>query len=207
LDSLGLSDIAPDSALADALDAAAVSRVILKVKGPNLEKLIVPYAFAHQASGHLLVDGRHPRHRRQHATTDVHASRSRIGTTTRHSRKRSSTTRSRRTSENRFDIDRLSPLFLRVYFSVYFLIGLGLIGLFPPFQSPDAFEHFDRAVGISQGQFVTSTIKGFSGSRLPIDVLDSEIPFSQIPFDPVQRVKRTEFRYGFAQVWNSPQTF
>jgi uncharacterized membrane protein len=28
-----------------------------------------------------------------------------------------------------------------------------------------------------------------------------------MPFDPIQRVTRKEFRYGFTQVWNSPQSF
>jgi hypothetical protein len=68
LTSLGLSDISPDSALADALDAATASRAILTVRGPNLEKLTSPYVSAQQAPGDSLVGERLRRHRCQQAT-------------------------------------------------------------------------------------------------------------------------------------------
>jgi len=86
-------------------------------------------------------------------------------------------------------------------------MGLGLIALFPPFQSADAFAHFDRAVGISTGQIITSTVKNYSGSNLPASVLQAEVPFSKIPFNSVQRVDRAEFKVGFAQLWKSPASF
>ncbi len=206
-DSLGLTDVAVDSALGDALDAAAVFRTLSRRQGPPLEGLIVSRTTSHPATGGSAADGRDSRRPRQRATIGAHARGTSKGPTPGRIRHRSAPAPSGPGSGDNLELERLSPRFLRVFFSVYFVIGLGLIALFPPFQSPDAFEHFDRAVGISQGQFVTSTIKGVSGSRLPVDVLDSEIPFSQIPFDPIQRVTRTEFRYGFAQLWNTPQTF
>lgn len=105
------------------------------------------------------------------------------------------------------DTERFSSTYLRVFFSLYFLMGLGLIALFPPFQSPDAFAHFDRAVGISSGQLVTSTVKQFSGSVLPASVLQTEVPFSKIPFNSVQTVNRAEFNVGYQELWKSPGSF
>ena len=105
------------------------------------------------------------------------------------------------------DSEKFPSSFLRVFFAVYFVLGLGLIALFPPFQSADAFAHFDRAVGISTGQIVTSTVKGFSGSELPASVFQAEVPFTKIPFNPAQRVDQAEFDTGYAQLWKSPPSF
>jgi uncharacterized membrane protein len=100
-----------------------------------------------------------------------------------------------------------SKRFLRLFFSLYFVLGLGLIGLTPPFQSPDAFAHFDRAFGIAQGQITTTTSEGVPGNVFPVGVYQMEVIFSGMAAGPAARVSKSEFVYGWHQTWNSPKYF
>jgi uncharacterized membrane protein len=100
-----------------------------------------------------------------------------------------------------------SKAFVNSFFAIYLLIGLGLIALSPPFQSADAFAHFDREVGIASGQFIATTQHGSSGSDLPIGVLWLEDEFSTLPFNSFSRVSASQFRIGNELYWNTPKTF
>ena len=100
-----------------------------------------------------------------------------------------------------------SRAFVNSLFAIYLLIGLGLIALTPPFQSADAFAHFDREVGIARGQLIASTHHGSSGSDLPIGVLWLEDEFSTLPFNSFSRVSASQFRIGNEFDWNTPPTF
>lgn len=102
---------------------------------------------------------------------------------------------------------RFSPSFLNIFFALYFVIGLGLMVLTPPFQTPDAFAHFDREVGIASGQVIASTNKGVSGSRIPSGVLSMEDTFSIMPFSSLTLVTSSEFRSGFDESWNTSPNF
>lgn len=108
---------------------------------------------------------------------------------------------------NSVSASHFSTLFLRVFFSLYFILGLGLIGLTPPFQSPDAFAHFDRAFGIAQGQITTTTSGGTPGNAFPVGVYQMEVVFSAMAAGPAARVAKSEFVYGWHQTWNSPKYF
>jgi uncharacterized membrane protein len=94
-----------------------------------------------------------------------------------------------------------------VFFAVYFVLGLGLIGLTPPFQSPDAFAHFDRAFGIAQGKIMTTTSGGTPGNVFPVGVYQMEVVFSGMAAGPAARVSKSEFVYGWRQTWDSPKYF
>jgi uncharacterized membrane protein len=94
-----------------------------------------------------------------------------------------------------------------VFFCLYFVLGLGLIGLTPPFQSPDAFAHFDRAFGIAQGKITTTTSGGTPGNVFPVGVYQMEVVFSGMAAGPAARVAKSEFVYGWHQTWDSPKYF
>ncbi len=102
---------------------------------------------------------------------------------------------------------RFSKGFVNAFFSLYLVISLGLIGLSPPFQSADAFAHFDRASGIASGQLVAITRHATSGSYLPSGVIDLEDVFSTIPFDPNARANDHQFHAATQLNWNSPKVF
>lgn len=102
---------------------------------------------------------------------------------------------------------RLSKSFVNAFFCLYLVIGLGLIALSPPFQSADAFAHFDRASGIASGQLVAITQHRTSGSYLPLGVIDLEDVFSTIPFDPTARATDSQFHAATQLNWNSPKVF
>jgi hypothetical protein len=102
---------------------------------------------------------------------------------------------------------RLSSGFLRVFFSLYVVLGLGLIALTPPFQSPDAFAHFDRAFGLAQGHVSNTTSGGSPGNTFPVGVYQMEVVFSGMAAGPGARVATSEFVYGWRQTWSSPKYF
>ena len=102
---------------------------------------------------------------------------------------------------------RFSRTFVNAFFALYFVIGLGLIAYTPPFQSPDAFAHFDRAAGIASGQLIASVHNNYAGSYLPVGVIDVEDDFSTLPFNPNSRVTRTQYPVGWLRSWNSPPAF
>lgn len=97
--------------------------------------------------------------------------------------------------------------FVRVFFSLYFVLGLGMIGLTPPFQSPDAFAHFDRAFGISQGQLITTTARGVPGDTFPVGVIQMEDIFSAMAEGRSVTATKYEYVYGWHQTWNMPLYF
>ena len=114
----------------------------------------------------------------------------------------STTARSPRESESRF-----SRRFLGVFFALYFVLGLGLIAVTPPFQSPDAFAHFDRAVAIAQGQLVSTTSAGSPGDVFPVGVYQTEVIFSGMAEAPAVRLTSSEYVYAWHQSWNSSKYF
>lgn len=102
---------------------------------------------------------------------------------------------------------RFSKTFINSFFCLYFVIGLGLMILTPPFQSADAFAHFDREVGIAHGQLIATTQHGSSGSYLPSGELSLEDVFSTIPFNPYARASDNQFHFGIQQNWDTPKIF
>lgn len=100
-----------------------------------------------------------------------------------------------------------SKPFINSFFCLYFVIGLGLMILTPPFQSADAFAHFDREVGIASGQLIATTQHGSSGSYLPSGEVWLEDGFSTIPFNPFARASEYQFHAGMQQNWNTPKVF
>jgi uncharacterized membrane protein len=102
---------------------------------------------------------------------------------------------------------RFSKTFINSFFCLYFVIGLGLMSLSPPFQSADAFAHFNREVGIASGQLIATTQHGSSGSYLPSGVLWLEDGFSTIPFNPFARASEYQFHDGIQRNWNTPKIF
>jgi uncharacterized membrane protein len=103
--------------------------------------------------------------------------------------------------------DTFSTNFLNLFFGLYLVLAIGLMAYTPPFQSADSFAHFDRAVGISEGQLVANTIKGTSGTYLPSGMVNLEDVFSTIPFNPVARTSKIQFQYGWHQQWDSAKIF
>jgi len=100
-----------------------------------------------------------------------------------------------------------SRRFVNVFFAVYFVLGLGLMAYTPPFQSADAFSHFDRAAGIASGQIIASSLNHFGGSFLPSGVINLEDGFSTLPFNPASRVTSTQYPDGWLQSWATPKVF
>ena len=188
LDALAITNRAPGTVLGDSLAIAAATEAVARTLSPADSATDLQAALA------KLVTAISPPSAPTTRITGSHSVKSHI-------------TPQKGQRSDVLDTERFSTTFLRVFFSLYFLMGLGLIALFPPFQSPDAFAHFDRAVGISTGQLVTSNVKQFSGSTLPAGVLQTEAPFSNIPFNPVQKVNRAEFKVGYRQLWKSPGSF
>jgi len=101
----------------------------------------------------------------------------------------------------------VSRRFLGVFFSLYLVLGLGLIGVTPPFQSPDAFAHFDRAVAIAQGQLISTTSAGSPGDVFPVGVYQTEVIFSGMAEAPAVRLTSSEYVYAWHQTWSSPRYF
>ncbi len=97
--------------------------------------------------------------------------------------------------------------FVRVFFALYLVLGLGLIALTPPFQSPDAFAHFDRAVGLARGELTSTTSHGTPGDSFPVGVYQTEVVFSGMAAGPDARVAAWQFAYGWRQTWHSAAYF
>ncbi len=105
------------------------------------------------------------------------------------------------------DPTRVSRGFLAAFFGLYLVLGVILMAFTPPFQSPDAFAHFDRAVGLAYGDLTSTTSHGTPGEPFPVGVYQTEVIFSGMAAGPAARVARSEFVYGWHQTWDSPTYF
>lgn len=97
--------------------------------------------------------------------------------------------------------------FIRLFFAVYLVLGLGLIALTPPFQSPDAFGHFDRAVGLAQGKIDNTIVRGVPGESFTVGLFEMETVFSKMSEAPTTTANRFEYAYGWQRTWDMPLYF
>ena len=97
--------------------------------------------------------------------------------------------------------------FVLAFLALYLVAGLGLMGVTPPFQSPDAFAHFDRSVQLAQGQLTSTASAGSPGDALPVGVYQTEVVFSAMAEAPAVHLAWSEFVYGWRQTWSSPKYF
>lgn len=74
-------------------------------------------------------------------------------------------------------------------------------------QVADAGDHFDRAVGISYGQFLGSTSEGASGGNLPLDVTKMIDSFSGIAGNYQVKASNADFHRANIAAWSSPLQF
>ncbi|MBW4029810.1 MAG: DUF2142 domain-containing protein [Acidobacteria bacterium] len=100
-----------------------------------------------------------------------------------------------------------SKNFVRLFFAVYLVLGLVLIALTPPFQSPDAFGHFDRAVGLSQGKIDNTIVRGVPGEPFTVGLFEMETVFSQMSEAPTTTATKFEYTYSWQRTWNMPLYF
>ena len=90
---------------------------------------------------------------------------------------------------------------------MYLVLGLGLIALTPPFQNPDAFGHFDRAVGLSQGKIDNTVVRGIAGEPFTVGLFEMETVFSKMTEAPTTTANKFEYTYGWQRTWDMPLYF
>lgn len=100
-----------------------------------------------------------------------------------------------------------SKNFVRLFFAAYLVLGLGLIALTPPFQSPDAFGHFDRAVGLSEGKIDNTIVDGVAGEHFTVGLFEMETVFSKMSRAPTTTATKFEYAYGWQRTWDMPPYF
>ena len=104
-------------------------------------------------------------------------------------------------------VDHFPRRFVLLFLALYLVAGLGLMGVTPPFQSPDAFAHFDRSVQLAQGHLTSTASAGSPGDVFPVGVYQTEVVFSGMAEAPAVRLAWSEFVYGWRQTWDSPKYF
>jgi uncharacterized membrane protein len=90
---------------------------------------------------------------------------------------------------------------------MYLVLGLGLIALTPPFQSPDAFGHFDRAIGLSEGKIDNTVVHGVPGDPFTIGLIEMETMFSTLPWGKRVTANKFDYTYSWQKTWNMPSYF
>lgn len=81
------------------------------------------------------------------------------------------------------------------------------IVLTPPFQTPDAFTQFDRAVQISRGDLVGAVAHRHAGGYLPSGVLVAERPFRALPHRYQVKVSLRDFQQAAKGAWTRSTVF
>ena len=109
--------------------------------------------------------------------------------------------------DSRGDVEFFPRRFVLAFFALYVVLGVGLMGVTPPFQSPDAFAHFDRSVQLAQGHLISTASAGSPGDVFPVGVYQTEVVFSGMAEAPAVRLAWSEFVYGWRQTWDSPKYF
>lgn len=81
------------------------------------------------------------------------------------------------------------------------------IVLTPPFQTPDAFTQFDRAVQISRGHLVGAVAHSHAGGYLPAGVLVAERPFRALPHRYRVKVSARDYQRAAKGIWTRSTVF
>src|SRR5438128_2418991 len=107
----------------------------------------------------------------------------------------------------RFKIPNLalkSPLF----YYTFILAGLGvlLVFLVPPFQSPDEQTHFYRAYQLSEGHLIANRLSYGAGDTLPKSLSDSFNSFYYLLFQPDKKIDINSFKTVLGKSLNSTST-
>ena len=81
-------------------------------------------------------------------------------------------------------------------------LGCLYIVIFPPFQVPDAPDHFYRAYQIAHGQFISQMKDGQTGGNNPVSLNQLVRRFSALPFQPENKIQPEQIINGFAITLN-----
>jgi uncharacterized membrane protein len=81
------------------------------------------------------------------------------------------------------------PKIFKYWFVFTFVMGLGVVFLLPPFQSPDELNHFFRIYHITEGHVIgeLDSSRTQLGGTIPSSLLEVSHPFEGIPFHKKQR--------------------
>lgn len=83
-----------------------------------------------------------------------------------------------------------------------------LSSIVPPFQSPDEFDHVERAYALSDGQWRLEAPQGrFSGVRVDTGLLEYMAVFEDLPFHPEARLDRERFAESSGIAFSGVQIF
>ena len=82
------------------------------------------------------------------------------------------------------------PTLYKYWLTFTFLMGVGLVWVIPPFQSPDEFNHFYRAYQIADGHFGCEFNADSSeiGGNIPVSLLKISRPFDSLEFHRENKV-------------------
>ena len=82
------------------------------------------------------------------------------------------------------------PTLYKYWLTFTFLMGIGLVWVIPPFQSPDEFNHFYRAYQIADGHFGCEFNADSSeiGGNIPLSLLKISRPFDSLESYPNNKV-------------------
>lgn len=95
------------------------------------------------------------------------------------------------------------PKIFKYWFIITFILGVGLVLIIPPFQSPDEFNHFYRIYQITDGKLLSEFNSDSSqlGGYVPKSLIDISKPFYELTSLDNHRSLRID---TFEKYWNLP---